>query len=413
MRGTRERLKALRGVGQRSSAREQPTPSAANRIRRARGEGTAAPRDAAELAARLGGVLRTPGLIERASTWSLNRPWGAHPIRPPERFQLPELPEGTPANWVCLDTETNGLAGGTGTIAFLVGRARLTETAVTVVQWLITAYASESDLLDCLAEDVARADGWISYNGKSFDGPVLATRWRLAGRPDPLAEQPHVDLLHPMRRAFRRHWPDCRLETAERQLLDYRRVGDVGGAEAPRIWDRFVRRGDWRPMAGLLTHHRRDLVSLVALACRLDAVHRDPAAWAADRLAIARAYRQRGALDRVSALLEVPDASPRERHELAEAYRRAGDTASARAIWSELAAGDDAHALAALSKHYEHQARDPQTALGFAERLPPGPDREQRVARLRRRLGPAGHAAGGRDPAPTTDHRPTPGAGSF
>jgi len=166
---------------------------------------------------------------------------------------------------VFFDTETSGLAGGTGTIAFIVGLARFDRDVLRLRQLLITSFAAESALIDEIRAFASPGSCLVSYNGKSFDAPLIRTRARLLHAPDPLAKVEHVDLLHPVRRAYRRDWPDCRLRTAEERALGFARVEDLPGSQVPEVFRRFMRFGEVGPLPKVLDHNRHDLVSLAAL----------------------------------------------------------------------------------------------------------------------------------------------------
>jgi len=175
-----------------------------------------------------------------------------------------------PRRIVFLDTETNGLSGGSGTLAFMLGLAKLEEELLVVRQYVLTRYSAEAAMLDRLAEELHGAAHVVTYNGKRFDVPLLQTRLRLHGRGDPFAALPHIDLLHALRRA-RRHRPelgvlaDCRLQTAEARLLRLERRDDLPGSEIPRAWERLLRDEDASLLAQALEHNRLDLLSLAAL----------------------------------------------------------------------------------------------------------------------------------------------------
>jgi hypothetical protein len=167
--------------------------------------------------------------------------------------------------FVYLDTETTGLAGGTGTIAFMVGLAHLDADALVVRQYLITAFGAERAMLQRVTEALGAAAIIVSFNGKSFDVPLLATRLRLHGLRSPLPSLTHVDALHLLRRAHGARLPDCRLKTAEQALLGFARRDDLLGSEAPEVWRRLIRDGDASQVARLAQHNRDDLLSLAAL----------------------------------------------------------------------------------------------------------------------------------------------------
>ena len=120
-------------------------------------------------------------------------------------------------------------------------------------------------MIDEIRAFVSPGSCLVSYNGKSFDAPLIRTRARLLRAPDPLGEAEHVDLLHPVRRAFRSDWPDCRLRTAEERALGFSRVDDLPGSQVPEVFRRFMRFGDVGTLPKVLEHNRHDLVSLAAL----------------------------------------------------------------------------------------------------------------------------------------------------
>jgi uncharacterized protein len=167
-----------------------------------------------------------------------------------------------PERLLLFDTETTGLAGGTGTRAFMIGVGDWHEGRFRERQLLITTLAGEAAMLDCFASWL-RADAvLVSYNGKSYDAPLLKTRFRLHHRTCPLEGLAHIDLLHPVRRRWRGAWENCRLATAERQLLQVVREDDLPGSEAPAAWLGFLRGGSAAPLHRVARHNSQDLRSL-------------------------------------------------------------------------------------------------------------------------------------------------------
>ncbi|WP_295608751.1 ribonuclease H-like domain-containing protein, partial [uncultured Lamprocystis sp.] len=361
--------------------------------------------DEGVLANTLGAECLAPGVLRLERRLSSGRGHGRVP--PAGMTAWGELPWGEAGQdgggglearvagaWLCLDTETSGLAGGTGTWAFLTGLLRADGREWLLRQYLLTRLDAEPVYLDLLAAELTRPAALLTYNGRAFDAPLLATRFRLANRTDPLAGLPHLDLLGPTRRAFARRWPDCRLVTAESRLLGFQRSGDLPGAAAPAAWLGWLRRGETAPLAAVLRHNRDDLLSLAGLLPALAGVYRDPAAHGADCRTVAAAWQRRDparALRILAANRQDLDAAGL--HDLARLYRRGGDWVQASGIWEALAARGDATARAALARYCEHHRGDLTRALALAESLPPGPERERRQARLRVKLGrerPAG-----------------------
>jgi hypothetical protein len=164
-----------------------------------------------------------------------------------------------------LDTETTGLAGGTGTLAFLVGVACVRRESIDIVQFLLTGFGGERALLERLAPWLDAASHLVTFNGKSFDLPLLRTRARLAALPLCGDEPDHLDLLHVTRRRLREGWVDCRLRTAEQHALGFDRRDDLPGAEVPAAWQRWLQRRDPALLPRILDHNREDLLSLAAL----------------------------------------------------------------------------------------------------------------------------------------------------
>lgn len=164
-----------------------------------------------------------------------------------------------------LDTETSGLAGGAGTFAFLLGLGRVEGATLVVRQYLATRFAGEAAMLAHLREAVAQAGCIVTFNGKSFDVPLLAGRYALRREAHPFGGLPHCDLLHAARRSLRTDWPDCRLRTAEERALGFARVDDLPGAEVPAVWQQWLAQGNADGLPKVLEHNRADLVSLLAL----------------------------------------------------------------------------------------------------------------------------------------------------
>ncbi|MCZ8113707.1 ribonuclease H-like domain-containing protein [Silanimonas sp.] len=189
------------------------------------------------------------------------------------------LPETVEASRVAFfDTETTGLAGGTGTRAFMVGIARFTPAGLAITQFTTATMAAEAAMLRAVLDALGDDAVLVSYNGKSYDRPLLGTRLRLSRIPDPLSRFPHLDLLHPTRRRLRHALPDCRLATVERHWLGVLREDDLPGSEAPAAWLAYLRGGsaallrrvgehnaqDLASLAGLLLHHLEDVAAVDA-----------------------------------------------------------------------------------------------------------------------------------------------------
>ena len=174
-----------------------------------------------------------------------------------------------PRHVLFFDTETTGLAGGTGTRAFMIGAARWGDDALHVRQLLITTLAAETAMLEVFASWLDADTLLASYNGKSYDTPLLRTRYRLARMPDPTAQLGHVDLLYPSRRRYRGVYENCRLATIERQVLKIVREDDLPGSEAPAAWLGYLRGGPAHNLRRVARHNHQDVVSLSRLMLHL------------------------------------------------------------------------------------------------------------------------------------------------
>lgn len=166
---------------------------------------------------------------------------------------------------LAFDTETTGLAGGTGTRAFMIGAADWRDGGLRIRQLCITRLAAEEAMLRAFAGWLDEDTALVSYNGKSYDRPLLSTRYRLARLPDPVLERRHIDLLHPVRRRYRGVWANCRLATVERELLGVLREDDLPGSEAPGAWLAYLRGGSASKLRRVGLHNAQDLRSLCGL----------------------------------------------------------------------------------------------------------------------------------------------------
>jgi uncharacterized protein len=299
------------------------------------------------------------------------------------------------------DTETTGLAGGTGTVAFLIGLGWFEGDSFVTRQLFARDYAEErATLLDLLT--LLRGRRFlVSFNGKAFDANLLASRFIMNRLPDPLAALPHLDLLHPARRLLSHRLVDRRLGALETAILGFEREGDVPGSEIPQRYFDWLRRRDGRLMADVFEHNRLDILSLAALAAHLteliDPEGEPSRRHPGDRLAAARLFLARDRHDEAVRLLDplVGCASPataREAsRELSLHHRRAGRWPAAAAIWEEMVRRDekDLFALVELAKWCEHKQRDFARALELTGQASAGflsPEERAGLARRRERL---------------------------
>jgi len=253
-------------------------------------------------------------------------------LDPTLRGQTPSGELRTFPRTIFIDLETTGLSGGAGTVAFLVGCGFFDLGAFQVRQFLLTSHSAERALLWAVADFFEGADLIVTYNGKTFDVPVMETRWLFHRLQMPLESVPHFDMLHPARRLWRPRFAaidadegGCRLGTLERTLFNVTRVGDVGGFEIPGRFFRFLRNGDPRPLEAVLEHNRLDLVSLAAVMARAMELARSGHAACRDcseALALGRIYERAAAEDR-------PDVRERVLAHAESCYRRGAESRTA------------------------------------------------------------------------------------
>jgi uncharacterized protein YprB with RNaseH-like and TPR domain len=289
------------------------------------------------------------------------------------RVLAQELPAGpfNLASAVFLDTETTGLAGGSGTAAFLIGIGFVEGDRFHVRQYFMRDYHEEPAQLLGLARDLARFSSIVTYNGKMFDVPLLEARYALQRARFPLSEAPHLDLLHPARRLWKARLESCRLQHLEAALLRVHRNGDVPGEEIPRIYFDYVRRRDPRALGRIFHHNRLDILSLAALSALAGQwVNED--GWACDPRDIVSLGRvlERAQLfarsdEEYRRALAAEDDGARKTAllRLATRAKRDGAHEAAAELWGQAAAAGEWSAYRELAIHHEHRRKDLAAAL--------------------------------------------------
>lgn len=193
----------------------------------------------------------------------------AYPAEP--TVDVPSIADGPidRRRLLCFDTETTGLAGGVGTRAFMIGVASWDAHRLLVRQLYLTTIAGEAAMLRRFADWLQPDTILVSYNGKSYDAPLLKGRLRLNRIEHRLASLPHIDWLHPTRRAYRGVYENCRLATIEREVLKIVREDDLPGAQAPAAWLAYLRGQSSRNLGRVLDHNRQDVITLMRLGDHL------------------------------------------------------------------------------------------------------------------------------------------------
>ncbi|MGH7437057.1 MAG: ribonuclease H-like domain-containing protein [Polyangiaceae bacterium] len=316
----------------------------------------------------------------------------------------PRVARCNPARALYLDTETTGLSGGTGTIAFLVGLAWWERTpesgrpqpqALVLEQILVRNLGEEAPMLERVRERIEDAELLVTFNGKSFDLPLLRTRFVMARAAAP-AEPPHLDLLHVARRVHkqRAHGQGCRLVALEREVLGFERSDDVESRDVSACYLHFLRTGDARGLLAVVEHNAWDVVAMAALVGLYGAPLHEGLA-AEDLVGVARTMRRAGSLDRAREVADVAverQTSPESLRARADIAKALGERDRALADFEAIARlADDPAARLELAKIYEHSFKSPAKALAWAGRgTGEAPvSAQRRLARLARKVAKA------------------------
>ena len=313
---------------------------------------------------------------------------------------LPPL-EPHPGNVAYVDTETTGLSGGSGTLVFAAAVARPIECGLRVAQLFLPQPGMEPAFLHALREELEAAESIATFNGASFDLPVLRTRWVMARMPGDLSEAPHIDLLTLVRALYRHRLQSCTLRTVEERVLGYERDDPIPSSLVPDAYFEYLRAGSLDFLETALEHNRLDVITLVHLHSRLMGRLEggDTGMDAADWLALGRHRFRRGArADGWRALRNATSFAKGEASATAgllisrRLLRRGSIDAADRLLgWLESSATEDIRVSIARARLLEWRRRDPHEALSIVEaaqrRMPDQAlDLEHRRARLRRKV---------------------------
>jgi uncharacterized protein YprB with RNaseH-like and TPR domain len=312
-------------------------------------------------------------------------------------------PGSAPEKWAFLDTETTGLAGGSGTYAFLIGVGRITSTGFHLRQFFMREPSEESSLLYRLSEYLGEFDTLVTYNGRTYDQPLLETRYRMARAKPPFSALEHVDLLYGARRLWKLRFDSCRLVELENQILGVEREGDLPGDMIPYVYFDYLRtREVWR-IVPILHHNALDILTLACLTAIVPWAFRDPEqaplAHGAEMVGLGRWLVRAEQLDKGLALFRRAinkglrdDLLFRTMWDIGRLEKRLGRFDAALVMFTDLAQCRNeyqAAALEELAKHFEHKERNYGMALEFtlsAMECGDTPALRQRRSRLQTRL---------------------------
>ena len=277
---------------------------------------------------------------------------------------------------VFLDLETTGLAGGTGTVAFLVGLAYFRDERFKITQFFLHDMAEEERLVRELGQFVKDMGfkSIVTYNGKAFDMPLVETRFAMHRAACPLRGLPHLDFLFSARSLWKHKYDSCRLFTLAQEICQAERSEDIPGAEVPARYFQYIRNGDFSLIEPILYHNQEDLLSLLGVVVagailvernRASAARGDGDAM--DLFGVAKLFERAGDATQSAALLEQALASGRgltaevsqaARKKLTHHFKKTKDWDKALSFWQEGASGDELESYRELAMHFEHRAKD-------------------------------------------------------
>ncbi len=290
--------------------------------------------------------------------------------------RIAELPI---SSFAFLDTETSGMAGGTGTYAFLVGAARFVDGKFALQQFFLRDPSEEPAMLEALINFLAPCEALVTFNGKSFDAPLLTTRYKLHRIPVPFKNYAHLDLLPLARRLWRDRLPSRALKYLEEHVLGFTRASEeVPGYEIPWLYFDYLRTQDARPLGGVFYHNAMDVVAMAALLGHISELLADPyngrVEHGLDFIALGKLYEDLNHWDEAARLFERGLELGLDESDFGVAAKRLsilqkkrGDVDQALRLWEQAAEKGHIYAHVELAKYYEHKKRDAKTAIEWAK----------------------------------------------
>ena len=317
-----------------------------------------------------------------------------------------EIPPVDPAKWCFLDTETTGLAGGSGTYAFLIGVGRITAQGFRIRQFFMREFGEEASLLNALHRHLEQFDVLITYNGRTYDQPLLETRYRMMRQRPPFSRLQHLDLLFGARRLWKLRFDSCRLVDLENQILGVERQGDLPGELIPYFYFEYLRTQEIFRLLPIFHHNAIDILTLACLTAIVPLAFHPPEqarfAHGAEMVGLARWWRQADQHENALALFRqaidhgLPDDLMfRTLWDVALLEKKLNRDHAALPIFTELASCRNPWRAAAyeeLAKYYERRERNHAMALEMtinALEIEPTEALQRRLARLEKKLGNA------------------------
>ena len=280
-----------------------------------------------------------------------------------------------------LDTETTGLTGGTGTIAFLIGVGFFQGEEFQVHQFFMRDYSEEKAALSIFKQLLESFQFLITFNGRHYDIPLLETRFILSRTASKIREMPNFDLLFPSRKIWKGAYENCRLVTLESRLLGMERVDDIPSEFIPTLYFDYLRTGDGQKIHRVFYHNQMDILSMVALTGRIHLVYHDPNAAqprkGVEHFALGRLFWDHGDFGKAVPCFETAmnrcdeDLAWDVMKWLSMAFKKTGESEKARSVWEEMATWPhqkDVFPYVELAKYYEHRLKDFEGAIVYVKK---------------------------------------------
>jgi len=272
-----------------------------------------------------------------------------------------------------LDTETTGLSGGAGTVAFEIGIGFIDHRGLVIRQYVMRDYGEESAMLTEIAELIKRFDVIVSFNGKSFDIPLLESRMIMCRIRLPLSQMPNLDLLHASRRVYKLRLRRCNLTALEEAVLGHVRTDDLPGSQVPQRYFDYIRTGDFSLLEDVLRHNFEDVKNLAVLTAHLCSVFRAPQVLEhpEDIFSVGKTLIRGGKTQKARNCFKILSKSTlaAQAHlHLSSSFKKEHEWQNACACWMDMIAGGEGgtYPYIELAKYYEHVAHDIPRALEYA-----------------------------------------------
>lgn len=301
----------------------------------------------------------------------------------------------SPQNLIFLDTETTGLTGGTGTYIFLLGLGYFQGDGFVIDQYFLLDYGEEPGFLTAINEFLKSYPYVVTYNGKTFDLPLLNTRLKFNRISPEFEFEEHLDLLHIARQFWKRRLESCSLGQVEQVILGASRKEDISGEFIPQVYFDYVTHGDTDFLPTVFEHNRMDILSLACLAGYLSQCLESPLesslSHGIDFYSLGRFYNIRGDWQTAIACFQRALEYPLSKtvrfdtmKELALVYKRQGNWEQSIQIWTEMSSESaicPQYVMEEMAKYYEHKIKDYQTARELVERYVSGNEQKRFVTR--------------------------------